>query len=187
MNELSKRGCVNIWVDEIVPCLKDKENNDQICETFVFRVESRSYLKKFQHKNGWMINWNELDKSLEIYALALKETNEVQGLIALKNDSKAKACYIHWACTAPWNNSHDFGKQRYTGVGGHLFAIACDKSKDWGYNGVVYGFALNEKLILHYIERFNAQWIGILHPYHFLIDEESANKLLEVYNYEWEE
>lgn len=38
---------------------------------------------------------------------------------------------MHWACTAPRNNKHDFGKQQYIGVGGHLFAIAADVGKKW--------------------------------------------------------
>ena len=38
------------------------------------------------------------------------------------------------------NNKHDFGTQKYEGVGGHLVAIAVEKSLDmkaWGYEGVV--------------------------------------------------
>lgn len=48
-------GCIGIWLDEIVPCLKDTETGE-IKETVVFRIESRSFLKKFNEKNGWGIN-----------------------------------------------------------------------------------------------------------------------------------
>jgi len=33
-------GCVDIWLDEIVPCLKDSETGE-IKETVVFKIESR--------------------------------------------------------------------------------------------------------------------------------------------------
>jgi len=35
-----------------VPCLKDTETGE-IKETVVFKIESRSFLKKFNEKNGW--------------------------------------------------------------------------------------------------------------------------------------
>ena len=118
-----------------------------------------------------------------MYALALLETNEIQGLIGIRSDYDS--VYMHWACTAPHNNKHEFGKQKYEGVGGHLFAIAIDKSVQWGHDGAVYGFAANEKLLNHYIERLDAEYVGIMHQYHFIIPETKARKLLEVYHYEW--
>lgn len=45
----AKIGGVGIWLDEIVPCLKDNETGE-IKETVVFRIESRSFLKKVQRK-----------------------------------------------------------------------------------------------------------------------------------------
>ena len=99
-----------------------------IKETVVFKIESRTYLKKFQKANGWHINWNEIPKNVEVYALALKDDNTIQGLVGVRNDKDSHAAYLHWACTAPQNNKHEFGSQKYVGVGGHLFAIAADKS-----------------------------------------------------------
>ena len=99
-----EKGCIDIWIDEIVPCLKD--------------------------------------------------TNEIQGLVGVRNDINSHAAYLHWACSSPENNKHDFGKQKYTGVGGHLFAIAADKSIQWGYEGALHGFALNKELL----EVYNHEW-----------------------------
>lgn len=181
-----KQGCIDIWIDEIVPCLKDT-NTGSIHETVVFKIQSRAYLKKFKKSNGWHINWNEVPRDVEVYALALKEDNSIQGLIAIRKDEDSHAVYMHWACAAPHNNIHDFGKQKYIGVGGHLFAIAVDKSIEWGYEGVVHGFAANEQLLNHYIDVFHADYLGMLHQYQFYIDEDPAKKLLEVYNYEWNE
>lgn len=183
-SKLLEQGCLDIWIDEIVPCLRDTESGE-IKETVVFKIESRSYLKKFNVENGWHINWNEIPADVEVYALALKDTNEIQGLDGIKNDVNSHAVYLHWACTAPQNNKHDFGKQKYIGVGGHLFAIAADKSIQWGYAGAMHGFAANKELLEHYINTFHAEFLGMLHDYQFFVNEIEAKKLLEVYNYEW--
>ena len=39
MSEL-ENGCINIWIDGIVPCLRDTETGE-MKETVVFRIESR--------------------------------------------------------------------------------------------------------------------------------------------------
>ncbi len=95
-----EQGCIDIWVDELVPCLKDTTTGE-LKNTVVFRIESRSYLKKFREDNGWHINWKDIPKDVEVYALALLDTNEIQGLIGIRNDYDSRAVYMHWACTAP--------------------------------------------------------------------------------------
>lgn len=177
-------GCLDIWIDEVVPCLKDTET-DEICETVVFRIESRAYLKLFQRANGWHINWNELNDDIEVYALATKKDNEIQGLIAIRDDIESNAVFMHWACTAPQNNHHEFGKQKYSGVGAHLFAIAADKSIQWGHDGACHGFAANRELLEHYVEKFGAEPLCLLHEYQIFINEIQARNLLGVYDYEW--
>ncbi len=91
MNNVLNSGCVDIWLDEIVPCLKDTETGE-IKETVVFKIESRSFLKKFTEKNGWGINWIDVPNDVEVYALALKENNEIQGLVGVKKKHKRKSC-----------------------------------------------------------------------------------------------
>lgn len=184
MNNALSTGCVVIWLDEIVPCLKDTETGE-IKETVVFKIESRSFLRKFKEKDGWGINWIDVPNDVEVYALALKENNEIQGLVGVKKDVDVEAVYLHWACSAPQNNKHAFGYQKYSGVGGHLFAIAVDKALQWGYRGVVHGFALNKELLNHYIEVLGASYLGAQHPYQFVLEGDAARKLLEVYTYEW--
>jgi len=68
---------------------------------------------------------------------------------------------------------------------GENFAIAVDKSVQWGYDGVIFGFALNKELLNHYIGVFGCSHIGALHPYHFILGPIAAKKLLETYTYEW--
>ena len=100
-----EQGCIDIWIDEIVPCLKDTQTGE-IKETVVFKIESRAYLKKFRKSNGWHINWNEIPKNIEVYALALKDDNTIQGLVGIKNDKDSHAVYLHWACTANSPDCH---------------------------------------------------------------------------------
>lgn len=49
----------------------------------------------------------------------------------------------------------------------------------------MYGFAANQDLLEHYINAFDGEFIGMLHPYQFAISEESSTKIREVYDYEW--
>lgn len=94
---------------------------------------------------------------------------DIQGLIALTDDSQSNAVYINWACTSPENNVWRNGSKLYEGVGGHLFAIAINVSEQRGHGDCVHAIAIV---------------IGIMHPYHFVIGEESARKIKEVYKYE---
>lgn len=48
-------GCVDIWIDEIVACLKETATGE-LKETVVFKIESRSYLKGFNQHEGWHEN-----------------------------------------------------------------------------------------------------------------------------------
>lgn len=177
-------GTIDILIDDLTPCLKDSKTGE-LKETVVFKVETKKFLSQYNDKNGWYINWKEIPQEVEVYALALKDDNSIQGLVGIKNDKEANAVYIHWAVVAPHNNKQLVDEPKYIGVGGHLFAIAIDKSYDWNHKGVVYGFASNEKVLQHYIEKLNATYLGLLHKYQFSIMEDEAKKIKEVYDYEW--
>lgn len=56
---------------------------------------------------------------------------------------------------------------------------------EYGYDGVVTGFAADEKLLQHYCEVFGAYPLRTLHQFHFMIDEVNAQKIKETYTYEW--
>ena len=88
-------------------------------------------------------------------------------------------------CASPDNNKLIDSDVKYYRVGGHLFAIAAQKSVEYGYGGFMHGFAANKKLLEHYVKAFNGEYIGMQHPYQFAIDEENAKKIMEVYDYEW--
>ena len=175
---------INVYIDEYTPCLKDSTTGD-ILETEVIRIKRKSFLSKFNTKNGWYVNWSDLLLENEIYALVIKGTVDIQGLVALKPIDDYKAVYVTWLCSAPHNNPMIVEQKKYIGVGGHLFAIAVNCSIKSGFEGAITGNAANLELLKHYCEVFNATHIGIIHPYQFFIDEEKAKRIVEVYQYEW--
>lgn len=172
--------CVEI--DELTPCLNDVETGD-IIETEVIRLRRKSFLKKFNKKNGWFISWEKLVDENEIYALVIKGTVDIQGLLAIRNDQEMKAAFISWMVAAPHNNKYSFGTKKYEGVGGHLFAIAAFKSDEYGYGCEMTGYAANRELEEHYIRHFDAIPIHMQHPYQILIESKSGRKIQEVYTY----
>ena len=183
MNSLSQ-GSIAVWIDEIVPCLKDNRTGE-IVETEVVRIRRKSFLSKYNKKNGWYVNWADLLKENQIYGLVLKGTVDIQGLVAVQPIKDYQAVYITWMCTAPDNNPMFVEEKKYLGVGGHLFAIAGDLSMKEGFGGAITGNAADSKLVEHYCETFGAEHLGLLHPYQFFVDEENAKKIKEVYEYEW--
>jgi hypothetical protein len=176
---------ITVLIDELTPCLKDNKTG-QLIETEVMRVRRKSVLSSYNKKNGWYENWAKLFDENEVYALVIKGTYDIQGLVAV-SERNEDALFISWMVTAPQNNHLLTKEKRYNGVGGHLFAIATHLSKAKGYNGNIYGFAMNNKLLSHYVTTFNATPIGMLHKYHFIIEEEYAEKIEEVYTYDFKE
>ena len=163
-------GAIDVLIDDITPCLKDTATGD-IVETEVIRVRRKSILSKFNKKNGWYTNWGALVAENEVYALVTKGTVDIQGMVALRHEQGMKATYITWMCTAPHNNvqitDNPKHKHKHKGVGGHLFTIAGRESPRGGFGGAIYGFAANDRVLKHYVERLGAMPIGLLHPYHF--------------------
>ena len=175
---------INVWIDDLTPCLKDNETGDFVA-TEVIRIRRKSFLSKFNKKNGWYTNWEKLLPEHEIYALVVNGTVDIQGLVALSRNDDFQAVYIAWMCTSPQNNKMLCNNPRYSGVGGHLFAIAADKSMEYGFDGVIVGYAANMDLVEHYCKVFKAEHIAMLHPYQIAVYENEAADIRKVYDYEW--
>lgn len=176
---------IHVEIDELTPCLVDNLTGERI-DTEVVRIVRKSFLQKFSKSKGWYTNWaDELKAGHEVYALVLKGTVAIQGLISLHNDPDMDAVFMDWACASPSNNKQIQPDIQYKGVGGHLFAIAAQKSFDYGHDGFLVGFAANHALMEYYCKAFGAEAIRIMHPYQIAIDTENSKKLLEVYDYEW--
>ncbi len=183
--ESEETSMITFYIDELTPCLKDTMTGDFV-DTEVVRVKRKSFLAKFNRRTGWYVNWAKMPDDVEIYALVIKGTMDIQGLVAIKNDVDANAAYVHWACTAPHNNVWEYNEQRYKGVGGHLLAIVAQKSRQWGHEGVFHADAMDKEILEHYVKAFGAWKMPLPgHPQHFVVEESAAHKLMEVYTYEW--
>ena len=174
-------GSISVEVDEFVPCLKDAATGE-ILPTEVAKI-SRKDLKKFTEAGGWGDDWKDRPKDEYVLGVFIQGESEPQGLISLRADEHG--LYMSFASTAPHNNKQiTGGSQKYIGVGGHLFAAAIQESVRTGNGGAVYGFAANEELLNYYIHKFGAFYCGVLHPYHFFIADEAAQRIIDIYNFE---
>ena len=173
-------------IDELTPCLKDNITGETL-ETEVIELKRKSLLSRFNSRNGWYVNWGQFPSGVRVFALVLKGTFDIQGLVAIEPDSEARAVHIVWACTAPQNNKWKYGIQKYSGVGGHLFAIAAELSDKMGYEGYLYGEAMDEELANYYTAHFGAFRVPREHPFSIAFDGIATRKIREVYDYVWTE
>lgn len=173
---------MGIEVDALTPCLVDTSTGNVVKTTF--SRASSGDLQSVKAAGGWLFDWTDPDLSADdIYKLTIDGSEDIQGMVALQYEERSKAVYAHIAESAPWNRGKN---KRYEGVGGHLFAIAAQKSMEKGYNGFVFLDAKNEDLVRHYEEALGAQFLGLVHPYRMIIDEEAAAKLLQTYTFDEE-
>lgn len=56
---------------------------------------------------------------------------------------------------------------------------------EFGFEGVVVGYAANAELVDHYCKVFKAEHVAMLHPFQIAIYERESAELREVYDYEW--
>ena len=176
---------ITFEIDELTPCLKDTETGELV-QTEVVELKRKSFLAKFNKRTGWYVNWSQFSKSVRIFALVLKGTMDIQGLVAVSPNFEMKTMYIDWACTAPHNDKNKTGKQKYIGVGGHLIAIAAEMSMRYGFNGWVFGKAINERVFKHLIYDHGALPLPkSIHPFALYFDGVTTKRIREVYDYEW--
>lgn len=94
---------INVIIDELTPCLVDTSTGE-IVETEVIRIKRKSFLSKYNSKTGWYVNWVDLLTENEVYAIVLKGTVSIQGLVAIRPDEAMKAVFVSWMVAAPQNN-----------------------------------------------------------------------------------
>lgn len=105
-------------------------------------------------RKGWKFDWSKPHKDgYDVYELPLKDSDEVQGMIALKHIRDQYYTHVDIVEAAPFNVGRN-GK--YKGVGAHLFAIACKLSWDVGNEGYVQ-FTAKIDLVEHYRQTLHAK------------------------------
>ncbi|MBR3553812.1 MAG: hypothetical protein IKN72_10575 [Clostridia bacterium] len=171
--------------DEFVPCLRDMKTG-KLVDTEVVKVNNRSLLKDCTEKNGWAFSWPDVSSDYEVFALCVKGSNEIQGLIALQDMPNSSAIYLALGNAAPHNLSSGTNHKRYGGVGGHLFAIAAEQSINRGYGGFIYGDAATKELFDYFVRDFNATPMSTHdRPYRFAFEGKALLNILNTYNYDW--
>lgn len=167
---------MNVLIDSLTPCLENAKTGE-IAET-TFSVATKQELTDLKE---WKFNWLSEDlKQCEIYKLQVNNSTDIQGLVALTVFESDAAVYVNIAESAPNNIGND---KDYIGVGGHLFAIAVQRSLELGYGGFVFMDAKNIELVNHYRKTLGAVLLGVPHPYRMYIDEKTAQNLLNIYNF----
>lgn len=168
---------MNLVIDKFTPCLEDTGTGE-----LVPTIYEKATPKELSGLKGWNFNWLDKDlKKAEIYKLCIVGDNTIQGLVAITDFQRDMAVYVNIAESAP----HNLGRnKKYSGVGGHLFAIAAKVSKDKGYGGFLFMDAKNIELVEHYHNTLGAVLLGRPHPYRMFVDEESAMRLLDTYTFE---
>lgn len=167
---------IDILLDDLTDCLIERSTGEK-CDT-EFRLVQKTIGKDEAaglKKDGWRFDWSiPHEKDYEVYELLLKGTEEVQGMIALKHFRSRYYTHVDIVESAPENIGHD-GK--YSGVGAHLFAIACKLSWDVGNEGYVQ-FTAKSNLVEHYREVLHAQNIN---DQVMFIDSYGAIELIKKY------
>ena len=160
---------VDVMIDELTDCLIERATGEVIETEYTERVLP---IKSSDYK-GWNFNWSKTqEEGYTVYELYSKEDDRVQGRISLKIDGGVADVDI--VESAPHNYGHN-GK--YIGVGGHLFAIACQISLEEGCDGVV-AFTSKSDLVEHYKRELSA--VEIM-PRRMVIFEDAAQILLDKY------
>ncbi|MBQ7294985.1 MAG: minor capsid protein [Clostridia bacterium] len=182
----AESGIISIDIDELVPCLKENSTG-RIVDTDVEQITDFRKLSKCTEKYGWDFPWNHPPKDSKVFALRVKGSDEIEGLIALKNDDAAYATYMFWGNAAPHNRiTKNNPMKKYNGVGGHLFAIAAQESIKNGFGGYIYADAANKELFKFFVNEFKAIPIPTReNPYRFLLEGNAIKNILDTYNFEW--
>lgn len=160
---------VDILIDKLTDCLVERETG------IILDTEYRCRTMPIKPKDykGWKFNWSTTEKDgYTIYEVFLKDSNIVQGRISFRIDGGVADVDI--VETAPHNYGHT---GMYVGVGGHLFAIACQVSLENGCDGFV-AFTAKSDLISYYEKTLNAQVIDGQRMY---IDDMAAKILIDKY------
>ena len=167
---------IDIYIDSLTNCLVYSETGEE-CDT-EYRLVTRTITKREAEElkeEGWKFDWSiPHQKGYEVYELLLEDSDEVQGMIALKHIRDQYYTHVDIVEAAPFNVGQD---GLYKGVGAHLFAIACKLSWDVGNEGYVQ-FTAKTDLVEHYQKTLNAQNIDWHTMY---IDSYGAIKLIQKY------
>lgn len=162
----------------MTPCLR-RNATGELVETTIHRISPTKATCK-----GWEFDWTRPERNgYEVYALRVKGSQAIQGMIAMRDDPDNLAINVDIVEAAPQNNPHNpmntVGTKVYNGVGGHLFAQACKRSFEKNFGGYVY-FKAKTDLIEYYRRILGAELINPRERL-MLIEGKAALQLIQRY------
>lgn len=169
-NRNSRRGrnMIDIEIDKLTDCLVDNSTEEKV-NTYVVNLK-----KPIDNTKDWSFNWNKVIKEdMNVKALKVVNSDEIQGLIATTIDPSG-GLYVKLVESAIQNRGND---KKYSGVGAHLFAIACKEAKDNGIDFIYFDSKTN--LIDYYRKKLGAVQIG--NSQRMFIDSEAFELLINTY------
>jgi hypothetical protein len=129
-------------------------------------------------RDGWSggFNWGSYFQypNVELYKMVIAGTDDIQGVIAM--ECMEGYIEVHLVESAPHNRGAD---KEFDYVGPHLFAFACRRSVEIGFEGFV-AMTAKTKLIEYYQKEFGAEIIDYTAGRMF-IPSVAADKLIRVY------
>ena len=163
---------LTIHIDRLTNSLRNAVTGD-VFDTELHRITAKD---KPLLKNHWLFDWlKELKNTeTEVWKLVIVHNPTViQGLLSMSN--RDDHIFVNLVENAYFN----IGKTKvYEGVGGNLFAFACKRSFDSGYDGVV-SFIAKSTLVRHYEQALGAERLGS--SLRMVIDTPQARSLCERY------
>ncbi|GAA0853943.1 hypothetical protein ABER99_20175 [Paenibacillus glucanolyticus] len=148
---------LEIHIDGLSPCLTHRQSGEHYKTTFL-PLERNDLSTQVTRERSWInFDWGQElhHPKREVYKLLVLGSEQIQGLISLEIDQGF--IFVHLAESAPWNVGSD--NKIFSGVGAHLFAIACKISFTRGFDGYV-SFISKTSLIDHYKKELGAKDMG---------------------------
>ncbi len=169
---------IDIKIDSLTNCLISEETHEEFdTEYKLFRKTISASQAKELQDSGWLFDWSIPQmKGEEIFGLYIVGSDELQGLIALKHERQNYFTFVDVVESAPHNRGKN---KKFSGVGAHLFAIACKLSFEVGNDGYV-SFLAKTNLVNHYTETLGATSISG-DGRKMVITTKSSIKLVEKY------
>ena len=138
---------VDIEIDKLTNSIENVITGESF-ETEFSKVSSKEIKKK-----DWLFDWHKelKDKNNEVYKMTTVENKHIiQGLVSLSIQDEF--VFVNLVENAKFNR----GKGKiYVGVGGNLFAFACLKAKELGFDGCV-SFVSKTSLFEYYHKSLGA-------------------------------
>jgi hypothetical protein len=145
---------ISIPVDRLTESIEDAETGERH-ETALLRVQpEQAHTIKKSH---WLFDWHWEIKQpeREIYKFVkVVEPRVIRGLVSLED--MGNPLHLHLIENAKANRLKN---KKYLGVAGNLFAFACKRSFELGYEGFI-TFDSKTNLVNHYIRSFGSKATG---------------------------